>query len=155
MCFMWLLSALFLEGFDHFIHIMLIKVVLSQTNKQNHPPKQQKIGWISREELDSVVPGLLWVSYLEKKNLWLHNIFHLTVEEEIVFSLWQWGKLKGWVKQLAIRGTIVETHSYSSVIIQLLKEYILHEVAYSSSKSLTISCKQLIILCVHLQVLQL
>lgn len=44
MCFMWLLSALFLEGFDHFIHIMLIKVVLSQTNKQKQPPKQQKIG---------------------------------------------------------------------------------------------------------------
>lgn len=154
MCFMWLLSAPFLEGFDHFIHIMLIKVVLSQTNKQKQPPKQQKICWISREELDSVVPRLLWVSYLEK-NLWLHNILHLTVEKEIVFSLWQWGKLEGWVKQLAIGGTRVETHSYSSVIIPLLKEYVLHEVAYSSSKSLTIICKQLIILCAYLQVLQL
>lgn len=86
MCFMWLLSALFLEGFDHFIHIMLIKVVLSQTNKQKHPPKQQRIGWVSREELDSAMPSLLWVSYLEKI-LWLHNILYLVVEEEIVFAL--------------------------------------------------------------------
>lgn len=126
------------------------------SNKQTKTPSQtakdrlnikRRVGFCGARSTLSLIFG--------KKNLWLHNIFHLTVEEEIVFSLWQWGKLKGWVKQLAIRGTIVETHSYSSVIIQLLKEYILHEVAYSSSKSLTISCKQLIILCVHLQVLQL
>lgn len=86
MCFMWLLSALFLEGFYHFIHIMLIKVVLSETNKQKHPPKQQRIGWVSREELNSAVPSLFWVSYLEKL-LWLHNILYLTVEDEIVFAL--------------------------------------------------------------------
>lgn len=116
MSFMWLLSALFCNN------LIIVFTLAFISNKQTKTSPNSTKDWLRIKRRIGFCSALcyFWVSSL-KPMLWLHNILHLTVEEEIVFSPWPWESSKA-VLTSGHQGNHIKTHNCSSVIIQLSKE---------------------------------